>query len=116
MVWSKTIRIFSFAAFFAQGGDMTPVPVTRQTEEFALMARREGQVGPQIPIPPDLFAKVTETISVYPTICDADAARLFARLPSSLRVQSTGNACRSGPRLCLLFLGRELPLLDLPQA
>jgi hypothetical protein len=32
-------------------------------------ARRGGQVDPQIPIPPDLFAKVTETI--YPTICDA---------------------------------------------
>ena len=41
----------------------------KQTEEFAVKARREGQVDPQIPIPPDLFANVTETI--YPTICDA---------------------------------------------
>ncbi len=50
---------------------MSPTPVTKQTEEFALKAHREAQAGSQIPIPPDLFTKVTETISVYPTICDA---------------------------------------------
>jgi hypothetical protein len=70
MFWTKTIVVLGLTAFFAQSGDMPPVPVARQTEEFALKARREGQPGLQIPIPPDRFAKVTETISVYPTVCD----------------------------------------------
>jgi hypothetical protein len=70
MSLAKTILILCFAGVFAQSGDMPPTPVSKQMEEFALKARREGQVGRQIPIPPDLFAKVTETISVYPTICD----------------------------------------------
>jgi hypothetical protein len=71
MILARAILVLCFAALFAQSGDMPPTPVAQQTEEFAVKARREGQVGPQIPIPPDLFAKVTETISVYPTICDA---------------------------------------------
>ncbi|HEY1468875.1 MAG TPA: hypothetical protein VGF61_07510 [Candidatus Acidoferrum sp.] len=71
MICPKTILVLCFAALFAQRADMPPTPVARQTEEFALKARREGHVGLPIPIPPDLFAKVTETISVYPTICDA---------------------------------------------
>jgi len=70
MSWTKTILVLCFAVFFPQSGDMPPTPVTKQTEEFALRARHEGLVGSQIPIPPDLVAKVTETISVYPTICD----------------------------------------------
>ena len=91
MVWTKTILILCFAAFFAQSGDMTPVPVTKQTEEFALKARRDGQVGPQIPIPPDLFDKVTENISVYPTICDAPhrASLRADRLPHEYKGPET---------------------------
>jgi hypothetical protein len=91
MFWTKTILVLCFAAFFAQSGDMPPIPVTRQTEEFARKARREGQVGPQIPIPPDLLAKVTETISVYPTICDAPhRASLHAyRLPYEFKGPDT---------------------------
>jgi hypothetical protein len=79
MFWTKTILVLGLTAFFAQSGDMPPVPVAKQTEEFALKARREGQLGLQIPIPPDLFAKVTETISVYPTICDAPIAPVCMR-------------------------------------
>jgi hypothetical protein len=59
--------------------------------------------------PADLFAKVTESISVYPTICDAPhRASLHAYgLPYDTRL---GTTCRSRPWLWLLLLGRELPL------
>jgi hypothetical protein len=83
MYWTKNLLILIFVASFAQNVHMPPIPVTKQLEEFALKARREGQVGQQVSILPDLFAKVTETISVYPTICDsAHRASLQAyRLP-----------------------------------
>jgi hypothetical protein len=90
MFRTKTILVLGLTAFFAQSGDMPPVPVAKQTEEFALKARREGQLGLQIPIPPDLFAKVTETISVYPTICDAPIAPVC---PTALGIQRLGNVC-----------------------
>jgi hypothetical protein len=83
MILAKAILILRFAALFAQSGDVPPTPVATQTEEFAVKAHREGQAGPQIAMPPDPFAKVTETISAYPTICDAPhRASLHAyRLP-----------------------------------
>jgi hypothetical protein len=36
MIWTKTILVVYFAAFFAQTTDMPPVPVAKQTEDFAL--------------------------------------------------------------------------------
>jgi hypothetical protein len=94
MFWTKTILVLGLTAFFAQSGDMPRVRVAKQMEEFALKARREGQPG-LIPIPPDLFAKVTETISVYPTICDAPhRACLHAyRLPYAYKGSETFAEC-----------------------
>jgi hypothetical protein len=89
------ILVLGLTAFFVQSGDMPPVPVAKQTEEFALKARREGQPGLQIPIPPDRSAKVTETISVYPTVCDAPhRACLHAyRLPCAYQGSETFADC-----------------------
>jgi hypothetical protein len=73
---------------------------SKQTEESAVKARREGQGGPQIVIPRDLFAKVTETISVDPTIGEAPhRASLHAyRLPYEYKGSKTfavqGRGCR----------------------
>jgi hypothetical protein len=116
MFWTKAILVLCLAAFFAQSGDVPPIPVTKQAEELALKARREGQAGPRIPIPPDLFAKVTETISAYPTICDAPhRASLHAyRLPYEYKGSDT--FAIQGRGYLLLLLGRELPILDLSQA
>jgi hypothetical protein len=47
MILAKAILVPCFAALFAQSGDMPPTPVAKQTEPFAVKARREGQVGPQ---------------------------------------------------------------------
>jgi hypothetical protein len=46
MILARAILVLCFAALFAQSGDMPPTPVAQQTEEFAVKARREGQVGP----------------------------------------------------------------------
>ena len=78
-----------------------------------MKARREGQVGPQIPIPPDLFAKVTETI--YPTICDAPhrAALHAYRLPyeykgsETFTVQGRGCWYRSWAGNCRFWIYRK---------
>jgi hypothetical protein len=45
------ILVLGLTAFFVQSGDMPPVPVAKQTEEFALKARREGQLGPEEVLP-----------------------------------------------------------------
>jgi hypothetical protein len=115
MFWTKTILVLCFAAFFPQSGDMPPTPVTTQTEEFALKARRDGQAGSQIPIPPDLFSKVTGTISVYPTICDAPhRAGLHAyRLPyeykgpETFAVQGRGYCYCSWAGNCRFWIYRK---------
>jgi hypothetical protein len=65
MFWTKTIVVLGLTAFFAQSGDMPPVPVAKQTEEFALKARREGQPGLQIPIPPPRLPKPSPSIPLF---------------------------------------------------
>jgi hypothetical protein len=83
MYWTKNLLILTLAATFAHAVDIPPTPVSKQLQELALRARHDGQVGQQISIPPDLFTKVTEAISVYPTVCDsAHRASLHAfRIP-----------------------------------
>jgi hypothetical protein len=68
---------------------------------------------PQIPIPPDLFAKVTETI--YPTICDAPHRASLHAYGLSNEYKGSETFSVQGRGL-LLLLGRELPLPDLSQA